>query len=112
MALVTQVLVTGLLYMFIASFGKSPLGIAYGIGFTELVLAPGTPSSTARTGGIIYPVVESIARSFDSLPYSASRHRIGTYLILCLFNFSCRDFGDVFDRNGRKSFCRKPCKVS
>ncbi len=75
-------------HLFIAAFGKSPLGLAYGIGLTELILAPGTPSSTARTGGIIYPVVESIARSFDSNPYSQSRHRIGSYLILCLFNFS------------------------
>lgn len=73
---------------FIACFGKNILGLAYGIGITELLLAPGTPSSTARTGGIIYPVVESIARSFGSLPHSKSASRIGSYLILCLFNFS------------------------
>lgn len=73
---------------FIAAFGKSSLGIAYGIGLTELILAPGTPSSTARTGGIIYPVVESIARSFHSNPHDKSSKRIGTYLVLCLFNFS------------------------
>lgn len=74
--------------VFIAAFGKSSLGLAYGIGLTELILAPGTPSSTARTGGIIYPVVESIARSFDSLPNHESRDRIGRYLVLCLFGFS------------------------
>ncbi len=73
---------------FIAAFGKSSLGIAYGIGLTELILAPGTPSSTARTGGIIYPIVESIARSFHSNPEDASRKKIGSYLVLCLFNFS------------------------
>lgn len=73
---------------FIAAFGKSSLGIAYGIGLTELILAPGTPSSTARTGGIIFPIVESIARSFESYPEDASRKRIGSYLILCLFNFT------------------------
>jgi len=73
---------------FIARFGKTILGLAYGIGLTELLLAPGTPSSTARTGGIIYPVVESIARSFGSLPNSKSASKIGSYLVLCLFNFS------------------------
>ncbi|MCA9507343.1 MAG: DASS family sodium-coupled anion symporter [Myxococcales bacterium] len=73
---------------FIATFGKSSLGIAYGVGLTELILAPGTPSSTARTGGIIYPVVESIARSFESFPNDKSSKRIGTYLVLCLFNFT------------------------
>jgi DASS family divalent anion:Na+ symporter len=73
---------------FVARFGKNILGLAYGIGITELLLAPGTPSSTARTGGIIYPVVDSIARSFNSLPHSKSAAKIGSYLILCLFNFS------------------------
>jgi len=73
---------------FIVRFGKNILGLAYGIGLTELLLAPGTPSSTARTGGIIYPVVESIARSFGSLPHSKSSSKIGSYLVLCLFNFS------------------------
>lgn len=73
---------------FIAAFGKNTLGLAYGIGLTELILAPGTPSSTARTGGIIYPVVESISRSFGSLPHHKSSSKIGTYLVLCLFNFT------------------------
>jgi len=74
--------------IFIAAFGKNCYGLAYGLGLTELILAPGTPSSTARTGGIIYPVVESIARSFGSLPRSASSKKIGAYLVLCLFNFT------------------------
>jgi DASS family divalent anion:Na+ symporter len=74
--------------IFIALFGRTILGLAYSIGLSELVLAPGTPSSTARTGGIIYPVVESISRTFNSLPYHESRTRIGRYLVLCLFNFS------------------------
>lgn len=74
--------------MFIATFGKSALGIAYGVALTELILAPGTPSSTARTGGILFPIVDSIARSFDSLPNHPSRKKIGSYLVLCLFNFT------------------------
>lgn len=74
--------------MFIATFGKSALGIAYGVALTELILAPGTPSSTARTGGIIFPIVDSIARSFESLPNHPSRKKIGSYLVLCLFNFT------------------------
>lgn len=74
--------------IFIAAFGKNCYGLAYGLGLTELILAPGTPSSTARTGGIIYPVVESIARSFGSLPRHESSKKIGTYLVLCLFNFT------------------------
>jgi DASS family divalent anion:Na+ symporter len=73
---------------FMSRFGKNTLGLAYGIALTELILAPGTPSSTARSGAIIYPIVESIARSFGSLPHSKSASKIGSYLVLCLFNFS------------------------
>lgn len=75
-------------YRFIIMCGKTPLGLAYGLGITELILAPGTPSSTARTGAIIYPVVESIARSFDSHPRDASSKKIGTFLVLSLFHCS------------------------
>ncbi len=74
--------------LFIAACGKSSLGLAYGVGLAEITLAPGTPSSTARTGGIIFPVVDAISRSFDSLPHSPSRNRIGKFLTLCLFQFT------------------------
>lgn len=74
--------------VFIRAFGKNSLGLAYGIGLTELILAPGTPSSTARSGGIIYPVVESIARSFNSFPRDKSSKLLGAYLVSCLFQFT------------------------
>ncbi len=74
--------------LFIGLFGKNSIGLAYGISITDLILAPGTPSSTARTGGIIFPIVDSISRSFDSLPNEESRKKIGSYLTACLFNAS------------------------
>lgn len=74
--------------VFISLFGKSSIGLAYGISLSDLCLAPGTPSSTARTGGIIFPIVDSISRSFDSLPNDDSRKKIGAYLTTCLFNAS------------------------
>lgn len=77
-----------LAYIFISKIGKSSLGIAYGIAITELILAPGTPASTARTGGIIFPIVESIALSFNSQPNHPSKSRIGSYLVMCLFHIS------------------------
>ena len=48
-------------YFFIALFGKKTLGIGYGLALSELLLAPVTPSNTARGGGIIHPVMKSIA---------------------------------------------------
>ena len=55
-------------YNFIALFGKRTLGIGYSLAISELLIAPVTPSNTARGGAIIHPVMKSIAASFDSSP--------------------------------------------
>ncbi|HGP2816123.1 TPA: DASS family sodium-coupled anion symporter [Salmonella enterica] len=65
-------------------FGKRTLGLAYGLAFADLILAPAMPSNTARCGGVIYPVADSLSRSFNSLPDDISRKKIGTYLISCI----------------------------
>lgn len=66
--------------------GKKTLGLAYGLAFADLVLAPAMPSNTARCGGVIYPIADSLARSFGSKPEDASRSKIGTFLITCIGN--------------------------
>ena len=50
----------------ISWFGKSILGLAYSICGTELILGPVVPSNTARGGGIIAPIVNSISHSLGS----------------------------------------------
>ncbi|MFC2170276.1 anion permease [Acidobacteriota bacterium] len=67
-------------FLFIRSFGKKTLGLAYAIALSDLVLAPATPSNTARAGGILFPVVQSLAHAFDSKKGNTAR-RIGAYLI-------------------------------
>jgi DASS family divalent anion:Na+ symporter len=70
-------------YWFIAKLGKSPLGIAYGLSFADLVLAPATPSNTARAGGIIMPIMKSIAIGFGSIPHEPKTYRrMGAYLTM------------------------------
>ncbi|MFP1810596.1 DASS family sodium-coupled anion symporter [Lonsdalea quercina] len=66
--------------------GKRTLGLAYGLAFADLVLSPAMPSNTARCGGVIYPIADSLARSFDSKPDDASRSKIGTFLVTCIGN--------------------------
>ncbi|MGV9827127.1 MULTISPECIES: anion permease [unclassified Gordonia (in: high G+C Gram-positive bacteria)] len=67
----------------VRSIGKSSLGLAYGMAITDLVLAPATPSNTARAGGVVYPIIRSLAVLEDSTPDSdASRRRLGSYLLL------------------------------
>lgn len=69
-------------YYFISIFGKRTLGIGYGLAFSELSIAPVTPSNTARGGGIIHPIMRSIAHSFDSHPEDNTSGKIGKYLAL------------------------------
>ncbi len=69
--------------VFIARLGGSSVGLAYGLAITDLVLAPATPSNTARAGGVIYPIVASLSRVRDSTPDTdASRRRLGSYLAM------------------------------
>lgn len=52
---------------------------------TDLVLAPATPSNTARAGGVIYPIVRSLAELEDSTPDNEeSRRRLGAYLMMTM----------------------------
>ncbi len=74
-------------YWLISLFGKRTLGIAYSLTFSELILAPVTPSNTARGGGIIHPIMKSIATGFDSMPDDpASSRKMGRFLALVNYN--------------------------
>jgi len=68
--------------LFIRALGKRTIGIGYGLAFCELVLAPFTPSNTSRGGGIVHPVMKSIANAFDSDPEKGTEGKVGTYLAL------------------------------
>ena len=68
--------------VFIAVLGKRTIGIGYGLALCELMLAPVTPSNTARGGGIMHPIMKSIAVGFDSDPAKKTERKVGTYLAL------------------------------
>lgn len=68
--------------IFISLLGKRTIGIGYGLTICELVLAPFTPSNTARGGGIVHPIMKSIANAFDSDPAKGTERKVGTYLAL------------------------------
>lgn len=69
-------------YYFIALFGRKTIGIGYALALSELVIAPVTPSNTARGGGIIHPIMKSIAASLGSSPEEGTSRKIGHYLAL------------------------------
>ncbi|MDD3224487.1 MAG: anion permease [Clostridium sp.] len=73
-------------YQFVKFFGKSTLGLCYSIEFCDLVMAPATPSNTARAGGIIYPIIKSLSDSFHSKPEDGTERKIGSFLIFSEFH--------------------------
>lgn len=75
-------------YYFISLFGKKTIGIGYALAISELVIAPVTPSNTARGGGIIHPIMKSIATSFGSSPEEGTSRKIGHYLALVNYHIN------------------------
>lgn len=75
-------------YGFIALFGKKTLGIAWALTLAETLIAPVTPSNTARGGGIIHPVMRSIADSLGSQPGNSENGSTGRYLALVNYNIN------------------------
>ena len=50
-------------YHFMRVLGKHTLGLGYGLVATDLVLAPVIPSNTARAGGVVFPILQSLCAS-------------------------------------------------
>ena len=72
--------------LFMRLLGKRTIGLGYGLGITELIVAPAMPSITARAGGVMLPITRAISEVLGSKPNDESRTRIGSYLILCAFH--------------------------
>jgi len=84
--LITQAFVdTGLgkriAYIMIGKIGKSSLGLVYGQMLTDLIVSPATPSNTARSGGIVYPIFQNVAITLGSTATENPR-RIGAFITL------------------------------
>ena len=68
-------------YYFVMLLGAKTIGVAYGLVLSELVIAPVTPSNTARGGAIIHPIMRSIADSYGSSPEQGTSKRINLLLL-------------------------------
>ncbi len=76
-------------YTFMALLGKRTLGLSYGLAATDLVLAPAIPSNTARGGGIVMPIMASLARAYGSHPGDTSARKMGSFLTLTAYQVNC-----------------------
>jgi divalent anion:Na+ symporter, DASS family len=66
----------------VSLFGRSSLGLAYSIVLTDAAIAPAFPSNTAR-GGVLFPIVLSVAQGSGSHPGDPKGRRLGGYLMFC-----------------------------
>ncbi len=74
-------------YEMIKRFGKKSIGIGYALTGLELILGALVPSNSARTGGVVWPVVESISKEgYKSNPDDKTRKKIGAYLDFTAFH--------------------------
>ena len=71
-------------YWFIRAFGRRTLGLSYSLILTDLVIAPATPSNTARAGGVLFPIVRGLTTTFKSEP-GPTAGRIGRFLMLSTY---------------------------
>lgn len=72
---------------FIRQFGQRSIGVSYALVMTDVTLAGGVPSITARSGGMVMPVGKAIAELFDSHP-GATAPRLGRYLFASMYQGS------------------------
>jgi L-tartrate/succinate antiporter len=68
--------------------GGRTLGLGYAIALADLILAPFVPSNTARSGGIVFPIVENIPALYGSAP-GETRRGIGAYVMWTAFATTC-----------------------
>lgn len=74
--------------MLVKTLGRRTLGLGYAIAFADLVLAPFTPSNSARSGGLIFPIIRNLPGLYGSFPGETAR-RIGAYIMWTAFSATC-----------------------
>ena len=67
--------------MLVRALGRSTLGLGYALCGSELLLGPAVPSNTARGGGIMAPIMDSLSRALNSTP-DQEPERAGRFLAL------------------------------
>ncbi len=70
-----------LAWIIISKFGSSSLGLGYSLVLTDVLIAPAFPSNTARSG-VLFPVVDSVARGRESPPEEGKRRKLGAFLAM------------------------------
>jgi DASS family divalent anion:Na+ symporter len=70
---------------FIRAIGHSSIGLGYSVVASDMLLGMVVPSNGARVGGIIFPIVKSLAVAYESTP-GPTAGRLGAFLMLMVYH--------------------------
>src|SRR6476646_6675889 len=73
----------------VKAMGRKTLTLGYAVVIADTILAPFTPSSTARSGGTIYPVIRNLPPLYGSKPNDPSMRRMGSYIMWVAIASTC-----------------------
>ncbi|BDZ88268.1 hypothetical protein VEE68_27150 [Escherichia coli] len=86
----------------VKKMGHRTLFLGYAVMFSELILAPVTPSNSARGAGIIYPIIRNLPPLYQSQPNDSSSRSIGSYIMWMGDCCRLRDQRHFLDGDGTK----------
>lgn len=72
-------------YKIISLLGDSTLKLGYSIVISDAIMSPAMPSSGARAGGIMFPIVNSLSKALESEPDEKSRKKAGAFFMQTLW---------------------------
>ena len=75
--------------LLVKAMGRKTLTLGYAVAAADSLLAPFTPSNTARSGGTIFPVIRNLPPLYDSKPNDPSARRIGSYIMWTAMAATC-----------------------
>jgi len=87
-ALIKTGLARRIALFFVRMFGKSSLGVAYSLSLSDWVLGAAIPSNGARSGGVILPIVRSLAELYGSRA-GPTAALLGTFLTTAVYQNVC-----------------------
>lgn len=87
-ALINTGLARRIALFFVRLFGRSSLGVCYALSISDGILASIIPSNGARSGGVILPIVRSIADLYGSSP-GPTAALLGSFLFCSVYQGIC-----------------------
>ena len=74
--------------LFVRAVGKTSLGVAYALQMTDVTLASGVPSITARSAGMVLPIGAQHRGVVRLASEYRSRRRLGAFLVAAMYQGS------------------------